>query len=49
VLQFDNQHNFQAKMELTGARMDDASKENMKKLEKIGEDLAAKHDADLEA
>jgi hypothetical protein len=29
--------------------MDDASDENMKKLEKIGEDLAAKHDAELEA
>jgi hypothetical protein len=50
VLQFDNQHyNFQAKMELTGARMDDASQENLKKLEKIGKDLAAKHDAELEA
>nr|QEA68990.1 patatin-like phospholipase [Populus ussuriensis] len=45
----DNYYRLQAKMELTGARMDDASQENLKKLEKIGKDLAAKHDAELEA
>ncbi|KAL9344501.1 hypothetical protein Peur_062176 [Populus x canadensis] len=45
----DNYYRLQAEMKLSEARMDDASDENMKKLEKIGEDLAAKHDAELEA
>ena len=49
MLEFDNQHNFQAEMKLSEAKMDDASQENLNNLVKIGEDLAAKHDAELEA
>jgi hypothetical protein len=32
-------------MKLSDAKMDDASQSNLKNLVKIGEDLAAKHDA----
>ncbi|XP_011008811.1 PREDICTED: patatin-like protein 2 [Populus euphratica] len=45
----DNYYRLQAKMKLSEAKMDDASQENLNNLVKIGEDLAAKHDADLEA
>ncbi|KAG6738330.1 hypothetical protein POTOM_057942 [Populus tomentosa] len=45
----DNYYRLQAEMKLSDAKMDDASQENLKKLVKIGEDLAAKHDAELEA
>ena len=49
MLQFDNSYNIQAEMKLSDTKMDDASQENLKKLVKIGEDLAAKQDAELEA
>ncbi|KAJ6858178.1 patatin-like protein 2 [Populus alba x Populus x berolinensis] len=45
----DNYYRLQAEMKLSEAKMDDASQENLKNLVKIGEDLAAKHDAELEA
>lgn len=45
----DNYYRLQAEMKLSEAKMDDASKENLNNLVKIGEDLAAKHDAELEA
>ncbi|KAJ6854667.1 patatin-like protein 2 [Populus alba x Populus x berolinensis] len=45
----DNYYRLQAEMKLSDTKMDDASQENLKKLVRIGEDLAAKHDAELEA
>ncbi|KAG6737382.1 hypothetical protein POTOM_058899 [Populus tomentosa] len=45
----DNYYRLQAEMKLSEAKMDDASKENLNNLLKIGEDLAAKHDPELEA
>ncbi|KAJ6951522.1 patatin-like protein 2 [Populus alba] len=45
----DNYYRLQAEMKLSEAKMDDASIENLNNLVKIGEDLAAKHDAELEA
>ncbi|KAL9381812.1 hypothetical protein Peur_024847 [Populus x canadensis] len=45
----DNYYRLQAEMKLSEAKMDDASQENLNNLVKIGEDLAAKHDAELEA
>ncbi|KAG6737383.1 hypothetical protein POTOM_058900 [Populus tomentosa] len=45
----DNYYRLQAEMKLSEAKMDDASQENLNNLVKIGEVLAAKHDADLEA
>ncbi|KAF9661054.1 hypothetical protein SADUNF_Sadunf19G0028000 [Salix dunnii] len=45
----ENYYRLQADMKLSEVVMDDARHENLKNLVKIGEDLAAKHDAELEA
>uniref|UniRef100_A0A6N2KUI8 Patatin n=1 Tax=Salix viminalis TaxID=40686 RepID=A0A6N2KUI8_SALVM len=45
----ENYYRIQADMKLSEAKMDDARPENLENLQQIGKDLAARHDAELDA